>query len=193
MPRFDWASAGSANPSGSTFTLPNDGYVCVITDAEWGNSKSGNPQLKLVWDIAEGPYAGVCTNNGWFESKHVDYISFAPNALRYAAGKLDVISASNPGFDAKAAVDADTFGSFVNRMVGLVLKVEYGEWQGRQTKKMRVHAYKTVEDIRAGRFDCPPAEEPPAAPQAPVATVPATFGQTVGYPQAQPYTGPTPF
>jgi hypothetical protein len=191
MPRFDWASAGSANVGGSVFTIPNGGYVCKIVAAEWGNSRSGNPQLKLTWDIAEGEYADVAANNGWYDSKHCDYISFAPNALRYAAGKLDAISASNPGFDAKAAIDNDAFQAFVGRYVGLVLKVEYGEWQGRQTKKMRVDAYKTVADIHAGKFTTPAEEEPPQQ-QEQVAHVPSTFGQTVGY-QPAPYDGPTPF
>ena len=201
MPRFDWSSTGSANVGGSVFTIPNGGYVCKIVAAEWGNSRNGNPQLKLVWDVAEGEFADVATNNGWFDSKHCDYISFAPNALRYAAGKLDVISASNPGFDAKAAIDADAFQSFVGRYVGLVLKLQYGEWNGKQTKKMVVEAYKSVADIRAGSFTVPVTEEPPEAPQPPVAQVPATFGQTVGFgsPQAAPqapaqfYSGPTPF
>lgn len=193
MPRFDWASAGSANVGCSVFTIPNGGYVCRIVAAEWGNSRNGNPQLKLTWDVAEGEFADVAANNGWFDSKHCDYISFAPNALRYAAAKLDTITASNQGFDAKAAVDADQFQSFVGRLVGLVLRLEYGEWQGRQTKKMVVDAYKTVQEIRAGSFTVPVTEEPQQAPAPPVAQVPATFGQTVGYPQAQPYTGPTPF
>ena len=196
MPRFDWASAGSANP-GSVFTIPNGGYVCKIVSAEWGSSRSGNPQLKLTWDVAEGEYADVAADNGWFDSKHCDYISFAPSALRYAAGKLDTITSSNPGFDAKAAVDADQFQAFVGRYVGLVLKVEYGEWQGRQTRKMRVDAYKSVADIRAGRFTVPADEEPPQAPQPPVAQVPTTFGQTASYQPSPapvaPYDGPAPF
>ena len=197
MPRFDWASAGSANPSGSVFTIPNGGYVCTITDAEWGNSTNGQPRLKIVWDIAEGPYANVCDNNGWYDSKHCDYISFAPSALRFAAGKLDAITASNPGFDAKAAVDNDAFYTFVGRRVGLVLKVEYGEWQGRQTKKMKVDSYKTVDDIHAGRFTVPEDEQPPAVPQQAPTHVPPTFGQTVGGPTQEVYTGvytgPAPF
>ena len=192
MPRFDWASAGSANVGGSVFTIPNGGYVCKIMAAEWGNSTNGQPRLKLVWDIAEGEYADVCANNGWYDSKHCDYISFSPSALRFAAGKLDAISASNPGFDAKAAVDMDQFQSFVGRYVGLVLKLEYGEWHGRQTKKMVVDAYKTVQEIRAGSFTVPVTDEPQQAPAQGgyVAQVPAGFGQQ---PPMQPYNGPTPF
>lgn len=176
MPRFDWASAGTATSGGSVFTIPNGGYVCVITAAEWGNSRNGNPQLKLTWDIAEGEYANVCANNGWYDSKHCDYISFAPNALKFAAGKLDAISASNPGFDAKAAIDNDNFQSFVGRRVGMLLKLEYGEWQGRQTKKMRVDGYKPVSDIYSGNFTVPVTEEPQAQPQPQPVQVPSTFG-----------------
>ena len=192
MPRFDWASAGSANVGGSVFTIPNGGYICKIVAAEWGNSNNGQPRLKLVWDVAEGEYADVCANNGWYDSKHCDYISFSPSALRFAAGKLDAISSSNPGFDAKAAVDNDAFQSFVGRYVGLVLKLKYGEWQGRQTKKMVVDAYKTVGEIRAGSFTVPVTEEPLPQQAPPVAKVPASFGQPAA-PAFQAYDGPTPF
>lgn len=198
MPKFDWGNTQAAS-GGSVFTIPNDGYVCVIKDAEWGNSTNGQPRLKLTWDVVEGEYAGVATNNGWYDSKHCDYISFSPNALRFAKQKLEAIAASNPGFDPFAAIDSDNFGAFVNRFVGLVLKLEYGEWNGRQTKKMVVDSYKPIGDIRAGNFTKPVTEEPPETTATPVAQVPPTFGQTVGYapqapiPQSQVYNGPAPF
>lgn len=199
MPRYDWGNTQAAS-GGSVFTIPNGGYVCQITSAEWGNSTGGQPRLKIVWEIVEGEQAGVCGNNGWYESKHCDYISFAPNALRFAKQKLEAIAASNQGFDPFAAIDNDQFQAFVGRFVGLVLKLQYGEWQGKQTKKMVVSAYKSVADIRAGKFTVPVTEEPQEQPQAPVAQVPATFGQTVGgYQQAAPmppsqvYNGPAPF
>lgn len=192
MPKFDWTNTQAAS-GGSVFTIPNDGYVCTITAAEWGTSSSGQPRLKLTWDVAEGQYAGVCASNGWYESKHCDYISFAPNALRFAKAKLQAISDSNPGFDPFAAIDADQFQAFVGRQVGLVLKLEYGEWQGRQTKKMVVASYKSVADIRAHNFTVPVTEEPQSAP---VAQVPPTFGQTVsaqGFGSTPVYDGPAPF
>lgn len=193
MPKFDWTNTQAAS-GGGTFTIPNDGYVCIITAAEWCQSRSGQPQLKITWEVAEGQYAGVCANNGWYDSKHCDYISFAPNALRFAKQKMEAIAASNPGFDPFAAIDADQFQAFVNCMVGLVLKLEYGEWQGRQTKKMRVDAYKSVTDIRAGNFTVPVTEEPQPQAQAPVAHVPSGYGQVASQPQAsQPYGGPVPF
>lgn len=196
MPKFDWTNTQAAS-GGSTFTIPNDGYVCTITAAEWGASNNGQPRLKLTWDVAEGQYANVCANNGWYDSKHCDYISFSPNALYFAKQKLEAIAASNPGFDPFAAIDADQFQAFVGRQVGLVLKLEYGEWQGRQTKKMVVDSYKPIADIRAHNFTVPVTEEPEQAPQAPVAQVPATFGQTVGgyqpVPASQAYSGPAPF
>lgn len=199
MPRYDWSNTQAAS-GGSVFTIPNGGYVCQIVAAEWGNSTGGQPRLKIVWEVVEGEHAGVCGNNGWYESKHCDYISFAPNALRFAKQKLEAIAASNQGFDPFAAIDNDQFQAFVGRFVGLVIKLQYSEWQGRQTKKMVVTAYKSVADIRAGKFTVPVTEEPQEEPQAPVVQVPASFGQTVGgYPQAAPmptnqvYNGPAPF
>lgn len=209
MPSYDWGNTQAAS-GGSVFIIPNDGYVCTITDAWWCLSRSGEHQLKFVWDVAEGEHANVAQNNGWYESKHCDYISFAPNALRFAKGKMESIASSNPGFDPFAAIgplpdlkqaraagmpsDPVQVSAFVGRMVGLVLKVEYGEWQGHQTKKMRVDSYKSVSDIRAGRFKKPAAEEPPQAPVAPTAQVPPTFGQTVGYQTGgDVYSGPAPF
>lgn len=196
MPKFDWTNTQAAS-GGGVFTIPNDGYVCTITAAEWGASNNGQPRLKLTWDVAEGQYANVCANNGWYDSKHCDYISFSPNALRFAKQKMEAIAASNPGFDPFAAIDADQFQAFVGRSVGLVLKLEYGEWQGRQTKKMVVASYKSVADIRSHNFTVPVTEEPEQEPQAPVAQVPASFGQTVGGYQtasaSQVYSGPAPF
>lgn len=192
MPKFDWSNTQAAS-GGGVFTIPNDGYVCVITAAEWGTSTNGQPRLKLTWDVAEGPYAGVCANNGWYDSKHSDYISFSPSALRFAKQKLEAIAKSNPGFDPFAAIDNDQFQAFVNRLVGLTLKLEYGEWQGRQTKKMVVDAYKTVADIRSGNFSKPVTEEPEQVPQTHVASVPPTFGQTFGSQIAAARNEPAPF
>lgn len=140
-----------------------------------------------------GALRGVCANNGWYDSKHCDYISFSPSALRFAKQKLEAIAASNPGFDPFAAIDADQFQTFVNRFVGLTLKLEYGEWQGRQTKKMVVDAYKTVADIRSGNFSKPVTEEPEQVPQVGVASVPPTFGQTFGSQIAAARNEPAPF
>lgn len=179
MPRYDWGNTQTAS-IGSVFTIPNGGYVCTITSAEWGKSKAGNDQLKITWDVAEGEHANVAANNGWYDSKHCDYISFAPSALRFAKQKLEAIAASNHGFDPFAAIDNDMFQAFVGRQVGLVLKLEYGEWQGKQTKKMVVDAYRSTADIRAGRFTVPVTDEPEVTPVAP-AQVPPTFGQTVAY------------
>ena len=171
----------SASGSG-TFTVPNDGYVLKILSAEFGRSRAGTDQLKIVWDIAEGEHANVAANNGWFDSKHTEYISFSPRALRFTKYKLESIAKSNPGFDPFAAIEGDQWGQFVGRTFGATLKLEYGEWQGRQTKKMVIDRYYPADDIRAGRFTVPVTEEP-EEPE-PVA-VPDTFGQTAGYQQQQ--------
>ena len=191
MPNYDWGNTQAASGAGGTFTIPNGGYVATITNAWWCLSKGGEHQLKLTWDVAEGDYAGVAQSNGWYDSKHCDYVSFAPQALGFAKGKMETFAASNAGFDPFGAIEplpdlkaAKAAGmphdpvqvpAFVGKSVGLVLKLEYGEWQGKQTKKMKVDAYKSVADIRAGNFTVPVTEEPPQVTAAPAA-VPASFG-----------------
>ncbi len=175
MPRFDWNNTQAVTGgSGSGFTIPNGGYVCKILSAEWGKSNSGYDRLKLMWDVAEGEHANCATNGGWYESKHTDYISFAPNMLGRAKGKLQAFAASNGNWDPFSAIERDAFQEFVGRYVGMVLKLEVGEWNGKQTKKMIVDNYKSVEDIRAGRFVVPVTEEPVEAP-VPPAPVPSTY------------------
>lgn len=181
MPRYDWGSTQSITGGGG-YTVPNGGYVLKIVSVEFGRSRAGNDQLKLVWDIAEGEHADIAAANGWYDSKHTDYISLAPKALGFAKAKLEAIARSNPNFDPFAAVGNDQWGAFSGRIFGATLKLEYGEWQGKQTKKMVIDKYLSADDIRAGRFVVPVTEEP-EEPQ-PVA-VPPTFGQTVGF-QPQP-------
>jgi len=179
MPRYNWGDIEEANGgNGGGFTVPNGGYVGTITSAEFGKSKAGNDQLVIKWDIAEGEYANVAEDNGWFDSKHTDYISFSPSAMRFTKGKLMRITESNANFDAISAVDRDDFQSFVGKLFGMVLKCEYGEWEGKQTKKMRIVAYKSVTDIRSGNFTVPEDDKPePPKP----ASVPSYFAQ--GTPQ----------
>ena len=150
MPKFDWSNTQAAS-GGGVFTIPNDGYVCVITAAEWGTSTNGQPRLKLTWDVAEGPYAGVCANNGWYDSKHCDYISFSPSALRFAKQKLEAIAKSNPGFDPFAAWDAGRVDMFANRLVGINIQEEEYERDGEVKTRMNVCQVVDAQRVRDGK------------------------------------------
>jgi hypothetical protein len=173
MPKYNWGEVSEASGAVGGYTVPNGGYIGVITAAKFGKSNAGNDQLVIQWDIAEGEYANIATRAQWYDSKHSDYISFSPSALRFSKAKLMRITESNANFDAIRAVDNDAFDSFVGKRFGMVLKCEYGEWQGKQTKKMRIVAYKSVADINAGNFVVP-EDHKPADPE-PV-TVPRSYG-----------------
>lgn len=201
MAHYDWANTQSMSGGGNGggYTVPNGGYILKILSAEFGRSNAGNDQLKITWDIAEGEHANIATNFGWFESKHTDYLSFSPRALGFTKGKLEAIAASNPSFDPFAAVDNDQWQQFVGRTFGATLKLEYGEWNGKQTKKMVIDQYLSVADIRSGNFVTPVTEEPlPPVESVPAAYAPpaASFAPTQqsGYqPQGQiPYPQPAP-
>lgn len=186
MPRFDWGNTTAVTGGSGSYTIPNGGYVCKIINAEWGRSNSGNDRLKLVWDVAEGEHANCATNGGWYDSKHTDYISFAPTMLGRAKGKLEAFARSNANWDPFSAIERDAFHEFVGRYVGMVLKLEYGEWNGKQTKKMVVDDYKSVDDILAGRFVVPVTEEPEPSPYSTPVAAPSSYS-------AQPAPRPNPY
>ncbi len=108
---------------GESRRLPAGPYVIMITGIEDNEPKE---YLEVLFDIAEGPYAGFYSDAWGKEHKyaHHFFLSYKDRALNMLKGRLNCITESNPGFDAIAAFNGDNLGLFVTRKVGVVIQEE---------------------------------------------------------------------
>lgn len=164
-----------AKRGGGFRNVPSGGYVCKIVKATRGtHEKTGRPCVKLLWDIAEGEYAGEFSADVFQREK----MDFRHDAYLVESGKngddrdeaekrmdgellwkLGIISESNAtpvsSFDAVYAFNLDP-NLFVGRLVGFTLgEVLTTLRDGRDASKVVVVEWKTVQDIRSGRFAVP--------------------------------------
>lgn len=187
MPNIDMGAYEEATASTGEFTrMPAGGYVCRIqavrtegTDysgrrIDYINDKS---YVKLIWDVAEGEFAGKFSDDYWSgEDKdygHQFYMSWSN--LGALKNTIQCLDESNPGFDPMAAFQADNWGLFVGKMMGLVLgEEEYRANDGTIKTRFGFPRIKSVQDIRDGKFKVPPlkklddgeTEAPPASASA---------------------------
>lgn len=151
---------------GSADVLPAGAYVAVITDARIVKSKSGKVNVKLDWDVAEGPHAG---HFGGAQYGHSCYLGIEDNAAPYTRFKLDRISMSNSNppvtFDAPGTVDryaAQFFAGgcvgeipmpeFPGRFVGLVVGTVDELYKGEVQHRNDVAQWVTAAEARAGKY-----------------------------------------
>lgn len=115
--------------------------------------------VKLIYDIAEGEHAGRFSDEYFAdESKdyaHCFYLSWKNlGAFKGAIQALD--ESNNPGFDAKAAFDADQWGLFIGKMFGIVVgEEEYIGNDGGVKTRLTLPRIKSVQDIRDGKYRVP--------------------------------------
>lgn len=143
MPRkLDLSNAVAS--TGNFETLPEGAYVCEVTDVRDDMSKE---YIELVFDIAEGPYKGTYSDE-WAKEHpyaHRSIMSYKERAAGILKNWLNVLSESNPGFDAEAAYlgSCDTpalLGLFVGKRFGLSMLWDY---------------YKTDKDGKTVQLDNP--------------------------------------
>lgn len=164
--------------------VPGGGYVCKVMSAERGTTKGGKPGVHLTWDVAEGDFAGAFSAD-FFASKPWRHDAWLlegdPNTDEgkktngITKGKLEKMIRSNSTptgyFDAFYAFN-EAPQLMVGRLVGLVLQERKRTYNGREYSEVQVFEWKTVEDIKAGRFEVPPVkdERTPASQAAPAPT-----------------------
>lgn len=98
-------------------------YACTITAVEDFPEKE---YLRVLVDVAAGEYRGYFSD-GFYDDKpfaHSLVFSYKESALPMLKGRLHVITDSNPGFDAEAAIFAGKEQMLVGRQVGVVLREE---------------------------------------------------------------------
>lgn len=151
MPKISWGTVEASSDNGGFEKLPAGGYVVTITSAEFKPEKN---YAEVVYDIAEGEHAGYYSDAWGLEHPyaHHFFMSYKSSALSMTKGRLEAISASNPGFDAMAASDADRFDMFTGRYVGVNLQEEeYETRDGDVRTRLSVCQVVPVQDVRDGK------------------------------------------
>ena len=137
--------------------LPAGGYVVKIVDVD---PQPDREYVWLVFDIAEGEHAGYYADAFGIShpNSHRVLVSWKPTALPMLKGRLKLIEACNPGFDAVAAFEADKWELFNGRVFGLVAgEEEYESNTGEvRTRVDWFHAkWKTIDSIAAEDYIVP--------------------------------------
>lgn len=147
-----------AEASGGDFErLPAGGYICRIIKAEDHGSEQ-RPYLRILYDIAEGPYAGFYSDdwgkaNEWaHDSRHY----YTTAALGMFKGFLKAVDESNgTNFEPAAEMGFDErklAGCLVGYIIG---EEEYEGNDGTVKTRLKVRSSKPVQAIREGRFKQP--------------------------------------
>ena len=171
-----YEAAEASNGGGEFKKMPAGGYVCRIqavrtkginsyggAEIDYVNDKQ---YVKLIWDVDEGEFAGKFSDEYWAgESKdwgHTFYLSWKNlGAFKSAIQALDE---SNPGFDAFAAADAENWGLFIGKQLGLVIgEEEYEANDGSIKTRYTLPRIKSVQDIRDGKFRVPELKKLPSS------------------------------
>lgn len=149
MKSFNWDSIQSSG-NGEFTPLPAGAYVARITDAVDFEQKE---YVEVIFDIAEGPHAGFYSDD-WGKAHpyaHHVYFSYKETALGMLKGRLDAITASNPGFDAQAAWNAGRLDMFVGRLMGVNLQEEEYERDGEVRVRLNVAYVTDAQKVREGK------------------------------------------
>lgn len=168
--------------TGDGFTpLPEGAYVVEIVGVADNEAKE---YLEVTFDVAEGAHTGFYSDE-WGVSHpfaHQVKVSYKESALGMLKAKLNALTASNPGFDAEAVLNAAAdspalLGMFHGRKVGLSVLVEYEDWQGKPLNNPRLDwggaLWCAADDVRRGTAKAPrrdkrhtPRAEAPGTPTA---------------------------
>lgn len=168
MPKIDQKEYQTAKASGGDYErMPAGGYICAIQAVrasgvdgygrmvDYVNDKQ---YVKLIWDIIEGDFAGKYSDDYWSEPErdygHQFFMSW--KNLGALKNTITCLEESNPGFDAMAALEADQWGLFVGKQMGLVIgEEEYRANDGSIKRRYTLPRIKSVQDIRDGKFRVP--------------------------------------
>ena len=125
---FNYNSTGVALEG--DFTIPDDEYVLEIVSAVEGQSKKGEPQVKVDYKVAEGQRAG-------FPVKF-HYVTFKPSSEKSAGMAVHFLKTIGQPWEGDFKVDAskwigkkllaylaaETYGGYTNMKVKWVKPIE---------------------------------------------------------------------
>lgn len=183
MPQFANYNNVEAKFSEGFQQLEPGSYVAVVQAVrhEWEEldyqtglkrscSTRNDAAVLLIYDIAEGAFAGEFSRDFYLQNGYLDATKDFLHQWRFTWGDLnnqkdaektryilDTFSACNPGFDALAAFNADNFGLFVGKkfvvLLNGTLKTNdrgYDQWNLRTSTKIY-----TIQDLRDGNIPEP--------------------------------------
>ena len=135
--------------------LPPGGYVCKIVNMF---DVPEREYVMIVYDIAQGEYAGFFANDSRETSKqwsHAISMSYKETANGLLKGRLERIEQSNPGFNPFAAWDAGRFDMFAGRLFGAVMGEEEYEKDGVVKTSTKIQGIYNVATINSGQYKVP--------------------------------------
>lgn len=145
-----------ASMGGDFKRLPAGGYICKIVSVE---DKAEKEYLDIVFDIAEGEYAGFYSDE-WGKAHpfaHNFIRSYKERALGMFKGFLTCIDKSNPTSFMEAAAKGLPEQELVGKLIGLVIAYEEYDIRDDGSLKQRIYVpeVRSVEAIRKGEFRVP--------------------------------------
>lgn len=144
--------------------IPEGNYVVGIMEMKDNPDKE---YVELIFDIIKGDYKGAYEDNWGAEHPfaHRMIMSYKDSALGLLKWRLDLITKSNPGFDAEAAWNADDqTKAFFGKRFGLGMSYQMLDKDG---MKYLAHprpnwfkaAWGTAEDAEAGNIKLPKRDD----------------------------------
>lgn len=127
MPKLDpteWEAANESTAGGDFKAMTPGVYMCEIkgVQTEWdtrdGHVTSDERQcVRVLLDVAEGEFAGEFSRPFYADKQyaHVVYMSWKQTALGMLKHTFKALDEANPGFDSKAAFEADKWTMFVGK------------------------------------------------------------------------------
>lgn len=156
MPKIDgWKSIEAKQPS-EHWRIPAGAYVCEIERIKPEETKNGNTVYNIVFDIADGEFAGYYHDDFYDELTFLHsyplYVS-SETAISISKAALQAITDSNDGFDADAAFVADKFDMFCGKRVGVVLRdEEYETKEGNIRTSPRANRLIAAENVATTNY-----------------------------------------
>lgn len=148
MKAFNFDNIESSG-DGDYVRLPAGPYVARIISA---TDSADKKYVEVVFDIAEGEHANYYDDD-WGRKHpyaHHFFMSYKDSALSMLKGRLEAITASNPGFDAISAWNAGRTDMFIGRLIGINLQEEEYEYQGEVKTRLNVCQVVDAQKVRDG-------------------------------------------
>lgn len=158
MPKLDnteWEAA-SESSAGDFKAMEPGIYMCEIKgiQTEWdtkaGHATSDERQcVRVLLDVAEGEFAGELSRPFFADKDYarVIYMSWKPTAMGMLKHTFRGIDEANPGFDSKAAFEADKWTMFVGKKCLVQFNgVEYTNDRGYTNVSARPDRILTADD-----------------------------------------------
>lgn len=166
MATINWDDMENAHQEAQK-PAPAGRYIMQVKNATEGKSKEGQyPQIRIVWEVAEGPYKGKAA---------FDYLTFNPEKPASISMSRAVVLML--GFrDLKEWGEALQAGSALTRVIGKRIEADLivDEYQGRVGNKIKqkIRALDGSSSVASGGLVPPPAADAPlVAPVNPLAGI----------------------